>query len=226
VKISIVIPVINEVDQIRTAVERAWSSGADDVIVADGGSTDGTLERLQDLECQLINSKPGRAVQMNTGAQASQAEAIVFLHADNWLVDEACDQVRSALRNPDNQFGAFKQRIDNSRRIFRWIESGNQWRAKRMGLIYGDQAMFIRRSRFVELGGFPEIPLMEDFEFSRSLSRSTKPVILQGPTYVGARRWEKVGPVRQTVRNWILSSAFRMGVSPDWIAKRYRRHDQ
>ena len=225
-KISIIIPVINEAEQIKTSVEKAWNAGADEVLVVDGGSTDGTREGIDGVNCEFIESLPGRAVQMNKGAAAATGDILVFLHADNWLTPGCCEQLRTALAGSEGGFGGFRQQITNDQRIFRWIESGNGLRLKWQGLIYGDQAMFIERKLFDAVGGFPEMELMEDFEFSRMMCRHGKPLLLEGPTIVSARRWEKTGPIRQTVTNWVLSFSYRLGASPKWIASRYRRHDQ
>ena len=225
-KISIVIPVINEVEQIELAIQRAWKAGADEVIIADGGSTDGTLEKLAELNCKFVSSALGRAAQMNSAAKCATGEILLFLHADNWLSEECGNQLRELFNSQSESFGGFQQRIRNDRKIFRWIESGNGLRLKWQGLIYGDQAMFIAKQLFDSLGGFPEIDLMEDFSFSKSLRRFGKPVLLEGPTFVSARRWEKVGPVRQTVMNWFFAIAYRLGASPKWISRLYGRHDK
>ena len=225
-KISVVIPVINEADQLEQSVTRAWQSGAHEVVVVDGGSTDSTQERAAGLNCILACSPPGRALQLNCGAKAASGDVLLFLHADNWLIADACDQIEELFRTTSHRFGGFRQKIENPRRAFRWIESGNAFRMTRMGLIYGDQAMFVHRDLFHEVGGFPELELMEDFEFSRSLKSHGKPALLDGPTYVSARRWERVGWFRQTALNWCLSTAYRWGASPAWIARQYRRHDK
>lgn len=225
-KISIVIPVINEADQVSQAIERAWATGADEVIVVDGGSSDSTSTIAADAECVLVVSKPGRASQMNRGATIATGDVLIFLHADNWLVKDACAQIRAALADRRNSFGAFRQNILSQGRVYRWIESGNQLRVNWQGLVYGDQAFFIRRDVFERVGGFPQIELMEDFELSKRLRKLGKPVMLSGPTFVSARRWESAGPIRQTIRNWFLSLAYRLGASPAWLSARYRRHDK
>ncbi|MFK7767818.1 MAG: TIGR04283 family arsenosugar biosynthesis glycosyltransferase [Mariniblastus sp.] len=220
-KISIVIPSLNEGGQITVAIKSAWQSGAAQVIVADGGSSDGSRELAGAENCVVVDSPRGRGNQLNAGASAATGDVLLFLHADNSLVASGCDQIRDALQNENIKFGAFKQSIQNNKRIYRWIELGNESRVKWQGLIYGDQAMFIRRRVFEEVGGFPDIELMEDFELARRLRRIGKPKLLDGPTFVDARRWEKTGPVRQTIRNWFLSAAYRCGASPEWLAKRY-----
>lgn len=225
-KISVIIPVINEAEQIQQSVSRAWQAGADEVVVVDGGSTDATAELAEGLDCTLERSPSGRAIQLNRGAAFATGEVLLFLHADNWLVADACDQIRELFATSERQFGGFRQKIQNQKSAFRWIESGNAVRLFRLGLIYGDQAMFVKRELFEKLGGFPEIELMEDFEFSRSLRAFGKPALLDGPTYVSARRWERFGWFRQTALNWCLSLAYRFGASPAWIAQRYRRHDK
>ena len=226
VKISIVIPVVNEIDVIAQSVERAWSAGADEVIVVDGGSTDGTLAELATLDCNSVQSKAGRALQMNNGVKYSTGEVLVFLHADNWLEVNSCAQIRKALKDSGFEFGAFRQRINDDSLLYRWVEFGNELRVKYQGLIYGDQAFFITRKRFDLVDGFPQIDLMEDFQISRTLRKLGRPLLLDGPTFVSPRRWLKVGVVRQTIRNWMMCCAYRLGVSPDRLSQYYRRHDQ
>ena len=217
---------INEAEQLPESVMRAWQAGAHEVVVVDGGSTDSTKEIATGLECVLTTSPRGRALQLNHGATAASGDVLLFLHADNWLIADACDQIQELFQTTGHLFGGFRQEIQNPRKPFRWIESGNAFRLRRQGLIYGDQAMFVHRELFEKIGGFPEIELMEDFEISRLLKPHGKPALLKGPTYVSARRWERVGWFRQTALNWSLSTAYRWGASPAWIARQYRRHDK
>lgn len=226
VLISIIIPAINESEIITTAIERAWAAGADEIILADGGSRDGTPELARAAGCHVISAPLGRGPQLNAGAACASGDMLLFLHADNWLAPGACHQIRQAAQDLDVRFGGFAQHIENPAWIYRLIERGNRWRVRWRGLLYGDQAFFIQRSLFQELGGFPEIPIMEDLEFSRRLKGQGRAVLLKGPTYVDARRWQKSGPLRQTLRNWFLSTAYLLGVSPQRLAAGYRRHDQ
>ncbi len=228
VKISIVIPVINEIGLVGEAVQRAWLSGADEVIVVDGGSSDGTWEMLQSMTCKLIQTEPGRAVQQNAGADSATSDVLLFLHVDTWLGEGGCNQVRQEFENSNGtKGGVFQQRIQNNRWVYRWIERGNAFRVRSQNLAYGDQAIFVLKSTFDQLGQFPLVPLMEDFMFSQRFKQKIGSFkILPGPLHVDARRWERFGPVRQTLRNWMIATKFRLGVSPSDLVSSYRRHDK
>ena len=222
--ISIIIPTFNEVENIERAVTSALCVG-NEVIVADGGSTDGTVDRIKQLDCTLCPGPKGRGQQLSEGARLASGEILLFLHADNWLPPQAKSQILDAwVRTGSGDgglFGCFQQKIRDRRFIFRLIESGNHWRAKFQKLPYGDQGIFVSRQLYDSTGGMPRIPLMEDFEFSKKLSRFSRIQILPGPIYVDARRWEEIGPVRQTIRNWCLATRYRMGAAPQELMKRY-----
>ena len=230
--VSVVIPVINEAHAIARSIELAWKAGADEVIVVDGGSNDSTIGLCEQSKCRLVHSAAGRGIQLNAGAAEATGDVLLFLHADNWLVENAIQQIKSLDDDPSLLFGGFCQRIEHPGRIFRWIEGGNAWRVRRRGLVYGDQAMFVSKSLFEAVGGFRAIALMEDLAFSQEIkgqyfekTKRSQPHLLAGPTHVDARRWQEVGPVRQTVKNWFLSTAYLLGADPKRLAKRYGRHD-
>lgn len=219
--VSVIIPVLNESTSVASAVERAWLAGADDVVVCDGGSCDDTVAIASRQRCELIESRAGRAVQLNDGARASCGEVLLFLHVDNWLEPGAIEQVREKMRHENCLGGAFRQRIEALGAVYRLLERGNAARVRLLGLAYGDQGIFVRRDVFDRLGGFPEVPLMEDLRFMREFRKGGRPVLLPGPLHVSARRWQQHGVVRQTVRNWALLTAEKVGVAPSRLAKFY-----
>ena len=210
---------------VGSAIQSAWAAGVDEVIVVDGGSTDGTKQFATQHSCVWLESRPGRATQQNRGAEAARGDLILFLHVDSKLPADASEQINKVLNEP-MCYGGFRQQIENPSRIYRWIESGNCWRLMRRGMVYGDQGLFVSRAAWREYGPFPEEPLMEDYLLSKELRRFLQPILLSGPLVVSARRWEKYGPVRQTLRNWAITLACCLGVSPSSLVKFYRRHDQ
>lgn len=224
VNVSIIIPALNESESIRLAIEKAWASGASEVIVVDGGSTDDTLQIAQSCRCECLVSDAGRAVQQNIGAQHASGEVLLFLHADNWLAPAIVDQISKALANKNVLGGAFAQRIEAPGLLYRLLERGNEMRVRCLGLPYGDQGIFIRKETFFDLGKFPEVDLMEDLLLMKKLRRRAWPVLLPGPLHVSARRWQRYGVVRQTLRNWSLCAASHLGVPPDRLAKFYPKH--
>lgn len=223
-RISVIIPALNEGPLIAEAVERAWKLAPDEVIVVDGESADGTAELAHSGGAQVHRCSPGRAKQLNLGASRAAGECLLFLHVDTWLAPDGLSQIREALAEGRAHCGAFRQCIEAAGRIYRWLERGNAWRARRRGLPYGDQGIFVRRALFEQLGGFPQVRLMEDVLLMKALRRQAWPVLLPGPLYVSARRWRRYGVLRQTARNWLLLSAARAGVHPDRLARFYSPH--
>lgn len=224
-KTSIIIPALNEAARIAEAVRRARETGPYEVIVVDGGSGDETAALARQAGANVLITVPGRAVQQNIGARHATGDVLLFLHADTWLPPHAVRQIESALADAAVGCGAFRQQIEAEGLAYRLLERGNAWRVKRRGMAYGDQGIFVRRALFDELGGFPEVRLMEDLLLMKRLRRRSRPELLPGPLHISARRWQRHGVVRQTARNWLLLAAARFGVSPDRLAQFYARHD-
>ena len=222
--ISIIIPTLNEVASVARAIDNALAGGAHEVIVVDGGSDDGTRKVVDDKGCRLLECAPGRAAQQNLGARQASGEVLMFLHADNWLEPRGLRQIEEALADGDVLGGAFRQQIEAPGRMYRLLERGNAFRARRLRLPYGDQGIFMRREVFERLGGFPEVPIMEDLLLMRRFRRLARPVLLPGPLHVNPRRWQRHGVVGQTARNWLLLSATLLGVSPRRLAAFYPPH--
>ncbi|MFP6766290.1 MAG: TIGR04283 family arsenosugar biosynthesis glycosyltransferase [Planctomycetaceae bacterium] len=223
-KISIIIPALNEEQNIRRCVERARGLKPSEVLVVDGGSTDSTRSIATGLDCQLIESPPGRSVQQNLGAAASTGDILLFLHADCWLPPQATVQMQRILRSPDIPGGAFYQCIEQNGSIFRALEAGNALRVCCTRIAFGDQGIFLRRDVFDRLGGFPPTPLMEDVLLMRKVHDVGRLALLPGPLHVDARRWEKHGPIRQTLRNWLLLTAERLGIPASQLVRFYLPH--
>lgn len=223
-KISVIIPTLNEAGTIARAIGGAQSGGAHEVIVVDGGSDDGTGDVVRPMQCDLLECAPGRAAQQNLGARHATGDVLLFQHADNWLDPVGLHQIEAALADDGVLGGAFLQQIEASGRLYRALERGNAWRARRLKLPYGDQGIFMRRQVFERLGGFPEVPIMEDLLLMRRFRRLGRPVLLPGPLHVSPRRWQRNGVVGQTARNWLLLSATLLGVSPHRLVAFYPPH--
>lgn len=222
--ISVIIPVLDEASLVAGSVRRAWEAGADEIIVCDGGSTDQTVKIAQDLDCHLLRGPQGRASQQNQAAAASRGDVLLFLHVDSWLPAGAIGQIRRALRDRHCQGGAFRQHIESAGRIYRLLEWGNAARIRLLRLAFGDQGLFLRRELFDRLGRFPQVPLMEDLRLMRKFRRVARPALLPGPLHVDPRRWQKYGVARQTLRNWSLLTAEKLGVCPSQLKRFYPSH--
>lgn len=219
-RISVVIPTFNERDRIREAICSARAAGRCEVIVADGGSTDGTPAEAAGAD-RLLQAERGRSSQQNAGARVASGETLLFLHADCRLPANALAAVRAALEDRRVVAGCFRQRIDAAGLRFRLLERGNALRVRALKWAYGDQGIFVRREAFEDVGGFPPLPLMEDLYLMKRLKRRGSVVLLPERIVVSARRWRTHGFVRQTAKNWTLLALAHLGVSPERLARWY-----
>ncbi|MEQ8210562.1 MAG: TIGR04283 family arsenosugar biosynthesis glycosyltransferase [Lacipirellulaceae bacterium] len=220
--LSIIIPTLDEAATIEVAIDHAWNLSPAEVIVVDGGSEDETESLAKRKASKVFQAPRGRGPQQNAGAALAAGDVLLFLHADTWLAPQARKQLETDLADKQACYGAFRQSIDARGGLYRLLEAGNTFRARQLRIPYGDQGLFFRREFFESIGGFPNIPLMEDLRLMRALRKSGhSPTILPGPIVVSARRWQEQGIVRQTLLNWSLAWKDRRGESADRLAARY-----
>lgn len=221
--ISIVVPALNEASWIRRtlAALQPFRSAGHEVIVVDGGSTDGTPELAAPLADQLLETGPGRAPQMNAGAARAGGAVLWFVHADTLAPPEAAAQILMA-RAHDRRWGRFDVRLDSRRPLLRLVAAMMNARSALSGIATGDQGLFVERGLFHAVSGFPEIALMEDIALSRRLRAICRPARLRGPLVTSSRRWEHRGAWHTILLMWWLRLAYRAGVDPARLARRYR----
>jgi rSAM/selenodomain-associated transferase 2 len=221
-RISIVVPVLDEAAGIVACLGalQALRAAGHEVIVADGGSRDGSAELAAPLVDRVVRAPRGRALQMNAGAQAACGDALLFLHADTRLPRDAANAVREALAH--RAWGRFDVEIDGRHALLPLIAWLMNLRSRLTGIATGDQAIFVRRSVFERLGGYAEIALMEDIELSRRLRRVAPPACLRMRAVTSGRRWETRGVLRTVVLMWRLRLAYALGADPRRLAERYR----
>ncbi len=225
-RLSIVVPVLDEAEAIRPVLERLAplrARGAE-VIVADGGSTDGTPRLAGPLADRVLAARPGRARQMNAGARAATGDVLLFLHADTILPGDADRLVMEGLARAGRAWGRFDVRLSGTAPALRMVETLMNLRSRWTGIATGDQAIFVRRDAFEAAGGYPDIPLMEDIALSAALRRLSPPLCLRERVVTSSRRWETRGIARTILEMWRLRAAFALGVSPWKLARAYYPH--
>ncbi len=220
-RISIIIPTLNEAANLRATLATIKSASDVEVIVVDGGSSDGTVEVARSMGTGVITSLPGRARQMNAGAARATGAVLLFLHGDTRLPRGFDYYVRKILAHPRAVAGAFQLRVDGTLPGLRIMEKLVNVRSRRLQLPYGDQAIFLRAHLFRKMGGFPDMPIMEDFELIRRLRRRGRIVIAPVPVLTSARRWKNLGIVRTTLINYAIPLAYYLGASPSRLARWY-----
>ena len=221
--ISIIIPTLNEAAVIQQTLKSLQTirEKGHEIILADGGSTDETVEQSILLVDQVIVTRTGRACQMNAGAGKAGGEVLVFLHADTRLPDNSAELITAGLSDSRRHWGRFDVKLSGPHPSLRLVERLMNLRSRLTHIATGDQALFVRRDLFASLGGFPEIPLMEDIAFSKRLKRTGPPLCLRETVVTSSRRWEEQGILRTIALMWRLRLAYFLGASPMRLAQRY-----
>jgi rSAM/selenodomain-associated transferase 2 len=222
-KISILIPTLNEAACLESALQRLapMRSAGHEIIVADGNSRDGTLKIAKRLADRALTAPRGRARQMNAAAASATSGLLLFLHADTELPAGAAAAIATGLERSGALWGHFDVQLSGRRPLLRVVEWLINRRSRLSGIATGDQAIVVRREAFEHIGGFPNIPLMEDVALSRKLRRLTRPVCLNAKVITSSRRWEHAGIFATVLHMWRLRLAYSLGADPAKLALRY-----
>lgn len=223
---SIIIPVLNEVNSLQNALAALQFSRSQgtEIILVDGGSVDGTLALAKQLQGslfdKLVASEQGRSLQMNAGAAIARHQLLVFLHIDTTL-DQACYRILAELSLQGQVWGRFDVRLSGRHFLFRVIEKMINLRSRITGVATGDQVLFISKPLFEAVGGFAELPLMEDIELAKRLRKICWPVCPRLTVKTSSRRWEESGILKTVCLMWCLRLAYFLGVPPQTLVKYY-----
>lgn len=223
-KFSIIIPTLNEAAQIADllfSLAPLRAAGAE-LIVADGGSTDGTLALAAPRVDRAISAPRGRARQMNEGAAQATGDVLLFLHADTRLPSDCLERIARGLADEGRRWGRFDVEIRGRSPVLKVVAALMNLRSRWTGIATGDQAIFVERSLFERIGGFPPQPLMEDIEMSRRLKRHSAPACLRARVATSGRRWEAHGVGRTIALMWWLRLQYFFGIPAERLARRYR----
>ena len=218
--VSLIIPVYNEEKTIYSTLDKLSFYKDVEIVVVDGGSSDRTQELVSKFPVRAIDTVKSRAHQLNEGAKQSRGSVLLFLHADCFLEENTLEQIKDCL-NSGYIGGCLSQRIDSDKLIYRLIEGSGNIRAKLFKIFYGDQAIFVRRDIFFDLGGFDRFELFDDVVFSQKLKKRGKVCVLNEKIYASARRWEKQGIAKTTFANWLLSLGFLLNIPAKTLKKIY-----
>ncbi|MFT0773566.1 TIGR04283 family arsenosugar biosynthesis glycosyltransferase [Psychrobacter aquimaris] len=231
-KISIIIPILNEADNLPKLMAHIvrLDPAPQQVILVDGGSVDGSVAIADSvlksteiaqlaIDWHIIESTVGRAQQMNAGAMLATGDVLLFLHADTELPADTIDNVQQAIVQYD--WGRFDVRLDSHEPLLKIVGLMINQRSRSMGIATGDQAIFIRKSLFEQIGGYPDQPLMEDIELCKRLKKISRPACLKSKVITSARRWQQHGTWRTIFLMWHLRFDYWRGVSPDVLKQRY-----
>jgi len=231
--LAIIVPLLNEVQRLPSLIKELDQSKAEKIIIVDGGSTDGSVEYLlkhlntasdKGQETLFLESTPGRAVQMNLGAEHSEQDILLFLHADTVLPETVSADLSCVDGNQLDElsWGRFNVAFDESCAVMGVIAFFINWRSRLSGVATGDQAIFVKNSLFKRVGGYDNIELMEDVALSKKLRKFSRPTALKSSVITSARRWKQNGILRTVVKMWWYRFAYFIGVSPASLVNGYR----
>ncbi|MEK6606800.1 MAG: TIGR04283 family arsenosugar biosynthesis glycosyltransferase [Myxococcota bacterium] len=220
--LGVVIPALDEAALLPALLARLCALPEIDVVVADGGSRDGTRELAAAAGARVVLAPGSRGRSLAAGAAAARGEALAFVHADTRPPEGFERRIAGALADPRVVGGAFSLRIAAPGAVYRVLEAGANLRMRALGLPYGDQLIFARRDAYARVGGFRDLPICEDLDFARSLARLGPLAWIDASVAVSARRWQREGWARATARNWLVAALFCAGVSAERLAPLYR----
>jgi len=220
---SIIIPTLNEEANLPVTLRQLAERSDVELIVVDGGSIDRTAAVAQAFTPYVFVTYPGRARQMNLGARHATGDILLFLHADTFLLPGALDELQRRIIGDGAVGGAFDLHIDSPKRLCKLIAKIASRRSRLLRLPYGDQGLFVSRQVFEALGGFPEIPIMEDVALGRQLRRAGRLTFIQNGLVTSGRRWNANGAVKTTLVNWWVTFLFLLRVPPRSLRRIYDR---
>lgn len=218
-RLSVIVPTLNEAEHLPETLAAISAEDGVEIIVADGGSTDRTRSLATAYGARVVRSDPGRAKQMNVGAADARADTLLFLHADTILPRGYLSRIQETLGTPGTITGAFRLGIAGRGMKLRGVERAANWRSRRLQMPYGDQALFVRREAFEASGGFPDLPIMEDYEWVRTMRRKGRVALSDAWVETSARRWRSAGPWRLMLRHQFVILGYRLGVDPERLVK-------
>ena len=221
--ISVIVPVLNDASclEINKGQFGDIANAGIEVIIVDGGSSDNSAEFARHLGLKVLTTRPGRGWQLAQGVEHASGDLLVFLHVDTKLPADSIEHLQRILTSPQAQWGYFSLRLSSDKAIYQCISACMNLRTRMSHVITGDHVLFVKRSLYEEIGGFPDFPIMEDVAISKKLRQKAKPVLIKSPVITSSRRWEINGVVPTILKMWCFRLLYFIGVPPRQLAKYY-----